>query len=424
MRVNCESIYWVINKQSFRLNSRDDPESQAESEGWIDWLSGYINPSENAFEPVIDVFYPIIDDISYVDVSNHATANKTLVGVIAVSIYWREFIRNILPPGSDGIIVMIRSPCNLPFTYQINGPDVTFIGVRDDHDSKYDHLLMESKLVDLKSFALRTGVYTGAPINESICPYTVSIYPSDIMKSSFTSQNGTIAVISVLLIFAFTSLVFFMYDCSVERRQNKIMTTAIRSSEIVDSLFPSNVRSQMYTAQGEKQKRQQQTGNDNIGDGSYGVDESMNGSGALSQLLNQGSIAQVYPNTTVIFADIVGFTAWSSTREPTHVFHLLETLYAGFDALAKNYGVFKIETIGDSYVAVVGLPKARKHHALIMVKFANDCRTKMQELTHELEPFLGPVSTQVCFSLSQTIKIHDLTTFLKQNFSGYSFFNT
>jgi Adenylate and Guanylate cyclase catalytic domain len=374
---------------------RQDPESQAESEGWIDWLSGYIHPSENAFEPVIDVFYPIIDDISRVDVSkniNSTTANKNIVGIVAVSIYWREFIRNILPTGSNGILVVIQSPCNLPFTYQIHGPDVTYIGVLDKHDSKYDQLLMERNIVDLKSFALRAGVYTGAPINKNVCPYTVSIYPSDIMRSDFTSQNGTIALISVLLIFAFTSCVFIMYDRSIARRQNKVMESAIRSSAIVDSLFPSTVRSQLYNSQKTKQSLQKQARGNVVGEGSSGVDASVNSSNALSQVLNQGSIAQVYPDTTVIFADIVGFTSWSSSREPTQVFHLLEVLYAGFDALAKIYGVFKIETIGDSYVAVVGLPKAKKRHAIVMAKFANDCRTKMQELTHELEPLLGPVS--------------------------------
>jgi class 3 adenylate cyclase len=67
-------------------------------------------------------------------------------------------------------------------------------------------------------------------------------------------------------------------------------------------------------------------------------------------------VADLYPEATVMFADISGFTAWSSVREPTQVFTLLETLYGSFDAIARKRGVFKVETIGDSYVAVVGLP--------------------------------------------------------------------
>ena len=377
---------------------RDDPESQAESEGWIDWFSGYISPDENAFEPVVNVFYPIINDLSHVDVSkgnNYTTNSNDIVGVIAVSIYWRDVIRDILPPGSNGIVVVIQTSCNLPFTYQLYGPNVKYLGVFDQHDSKYDHLLLESKVVDLKSFGLRDGGYTGAPINEDVCPYTVSVYPSDIMKSDFISRHGIIALISILLIFAFTSCVFVMYDCSVERRQYKVMESAIRSSAIVDSLFPSIVRSQLYDTQEVKHKKDKQIRSGAAAETSNSAfdDSFMNSNGLPSQALNHGSIAQVYPNTTVIFADIVGFTSWSATREPSQVFHLLETLFASFDALAKTYGVFKIETIGDCYVAVVGLPKAVKHHAVPMAKFANDCRAKMQELTLELEPILGRVST-------------------------------
>ena len=39
---------------------------------------------------------------------------------------------------------------------------------------------------------------------------------------------------------------------------------------------------------------------------------------------------------------------WSSTREPEHVFLLLETLYGAFDKVAIRRHVFKVETIGDS----------------------------------------------------------------------------
>lgn len=55
-------------------------------------------------------------------------------------------------------------------------------------------------------------------------------------------------------------------------------------------------------------------------------------------------IADYYPSTTVLFTDVVGFTAWSSVRDPSQVFQLLEAIYGAFDAIAKKKGVFKVET--------------------------------------------------------------------------------
>jgi class 3 adenylate cyclase len=101
-------------------------------------------------------------------------------------------------------------------------------------------------------------------------------------------------------------------------------------------------------------------------------------------------IADFFPNCTVMFADIGGFTAWSSTREPTQVFVLLQTVYQNFDFLAKRRKVFKVETTGDSYLAVTGLPEPQSHHATIMGRFAWDCLLRMSEITKELEVTLGP----------------------------------
>ena len=47
-----------------------------------------------------------------------------------------------------------------------------------------------------------------------------------------------------------------------------------------------------------------------------------------------------------LFVDIAGFTSWSSSRDPSHVFLLLETIYSAFDKLAAHHKVFKVETIG------------------------------------------------------------------------------
>ena len=66
----------------------------------------------------------------------------------------------------------------------------------------------------------------------------------------------------------------------------------------------------------------------------YLTDEPMNSVRARNgptNILGSEPIADFFPNTTVLFADIAGFTAWSSTREPSQVFTLLETLYVKCD---------------------------------------------------------------------------------------------
>jgi hypothetical protein len=78
-------------------------------------------------------------------------------------------------------------------------------------------------------------------------------------------------------------------------------------------------------------------------------------------------IADLYPDTTVYFADIAGFTSWSSQRDPEQVFTLLQAVYKTFDDEAKKRGVFKVETIGDCYMAVTGLPDPQEDHAWRMV---------------------------------------------------------
>jgi class 3 adenylate cyclase len=82
-------------------------------------------------------------------------------------------------------------------------------------------------------------------------------------------------------------------------------------------------------------------------------------------------------------------------REPTQVFILLETIYKAMDDIAKARRVFKVETVGDCYVAVTGLPDPRKDHAVAMCRFALDCVQKMDILTRKLEVLLGPDTTEL-----------------------------
>jgi hypothetical protein len=63
--------------------------------------------------------------------------------------------------------------------------------------------------------------------------------------------------------------------------------------------------------------------------------------GNVLSIFGTDPIAHHYEETTVLFMDMVGFTAWSRTREPAQVFTLLENTYNAFDVLAKRRRVYK-----------------------------------------------------------------------------------
>lgn len=74
-------------------------------------------------------------------------------------------------------------------------------------------------------------------------------------------------------------------------------------------------------------------------------------------------IAEAYPETTVLFADLVGFTPWARRTDPANVVTFLDGLFTQFDELAADSGVEKIKTVGDEYMAVAGAPEPRADHA-------------------------------------------------------------
>ncbi|MCQ2241705.1 adenylate/guanylate cyclase domain-containing protein [Treponema sp.] len=92
------------------------------------------------------------------------------------------------------------------------------------------------------------------------------------------------------------------------------------------------------------------------------------------------TISQTYPNATILFTDIVGFTKMSSEMSAEQTVSMLNELVSLFDRRAKNEGIEKIKTIGDAYMAATGLTtESNSDGALKMIHFAQGLLSDVQQ---------------------------------------------
>eukprot|EP00934_Nitzschia_sp_Nitz4_P004178 Nitzschia sp. Nitz4//scaffold273_size25297//1398//4964//NITZ4_008313-RA/size25297-processed-gene-0.16-mRNA-1//1//CDS//3329545238//4168//frame0 len=369
------------------------------------------NETDHGFEPLSEIHYPIFDNAAEsVLIQTTAGGNQSqMLGFILLSFYWRDIMVDLLPSGVEGLVIVISTSNNNAFSYQLNGPDVVFLGFGDNHETKYNDYSLETSLRGLGEYKSGGIVYTGLYLSEELSKYTFRLYPSTTFESQYTSANPWIYTAVAVTIFLFTTAVFIVYDWLVERRQKTVMNTeycrltkhgvqcaAVKSSAIVSSLFPKNVRTRLLDMSEKESQAKHSTQKSRLKNFMADISGGMDDIGGSTKSKQNGMtfdsqpIADLFPSATVMFADIVNFTAWSSTREPSQVFILLESVYGSFDKLAAKRGVFKVETIGDCYVAVAGLPDPRRDHAAVMAKFAQDCHNHMRKLVSKLSVTLGP----------------------------------
>jgi hypothetical protein len=171
--------------------------------------------------------------------------------------------------------------------------------------------------------------------------------------------------------FIMVFIVFTMYDYMVLKRNETMIANAAKSNAIVSSIVPDHLRDRLLHRQEEEKESRAKKGTLKT------FLNTQHGPGDMERSRTT-PLADLFLECTVCFADIVGkmehcdwwkhclmlveraltihvshshrpgFTAWSSARDPSQVFTLLETLYQSFDVIAKRRRVFKGQCIEGS----------------------------------------------------------------------------
>ena len=102
-----------------------------------------------------------------------------------------------------------------------------------------------------------------------------------------------------------------------------------------------------------------------------------------------GSVADSFPEVTILFADIVDFTPLSAHLSAEATVTLLNEVFSCFDALAEKHGLEKIKTIGDAYMVVGGLPEPRTDHAEAVTAMALDMQQEIERFQRDTGEPLG-----------------------------------
>ena len=221
-----------------------------------------------------------------------------IVGVITAFVEWRHYFRGLLPDEVIGVHAIVENTCGLDgeqqvFSFDLSGPNVTFMGAMDIHDWVYDDLEIT---VNLTSALFGNETADGGSAADIDCQHVVRLFPSDQMKEFYMNVAPIVYAGFVVFVFVLTAGVFILYDWLVERRQGKVMDSATRSNAIVSSLFPENVRGRLMAEAGAGSG------------GSVGGDLDASDAGddpediTRDQILTTRPIADLFTDCTVLFA--------------------------------------------------------------------------------------------------------------------------
>lgn len=105
---------------------------------------------------------------------------------------------------------------------------------------------------------------------------------------------------------------------------------------------------------------------------------------SVAERLKRGElVADLHKEASILFADMVNFTPFSSRLELSRLVEILNEVFSHFDIMAGRYSLEKIKTTGDGYMVAAGLPIPRPDHAEVLIRLGLEMRDYFNHETFE-----------------------------------------
>jgi hypothetical protein len=225
-------------------------------------------------------------------------ADTALLGALYVDISWQGIFSHFLAEDNENTVEMIavlRSSCPVdPLqSYLIRPTNVEYLGLGDWHNTDFDDQHVFAPFYNFADEDSITSV-TGH------CFYSVHMYPTDALAASYQDDLPVYVLWAVIVLFVAVTAAFGVYDYFVSKRQRKVMHAATRSEQLVASVFPATIRDRLMQEDLRKSGTNQKGRLKNLMHN--GLD---NATG--DDVLSSKPIADLFPEVTILFADISGY---------------------------------------------------------------------------------------------------------------------
>jgi len=169
----------------------------------------------------------------------------------------QQQLQNLPPP----VVVEVQEVAchNTAMTFVVQGSKACFVGNGLLHDRHYQSL---GRTIPFATFTQTPAPESSSEATQLPClhDFRLTMYPTSALEKHYQTHDLVVFTAMVLAIFAFTVVMFLLYDYLVRRRQNIVMNTACRTTALVASLFPKTVQGRILDQQ--QQQRQGGKGKD------------------------------------------------------------------------------------------------------------------------------------------------------------------